>query len=206
MAAITSDLTVGWSNLDTGSEAASTWYYLYLVKPSTNGGAPTAKISATVPSTTTGRAKYHPSHSDWRFVGTFYNNSSSDISRFEVRDDTVYLDKGYNLVGGGTATSYTSLSLSSYVPNIAVAKEVLISMFIHSGNVAEADRRGYISSDSSGNQVIYVRHRTYPTADRHQSGGNTFCMPLNSNQQIWYKMDANSMYGYIDVFGYVEEY
>lgn len=78
----TSSTTVTWSNIDTGSEAASTTYYVYAVA---DADATTFTIviskSATAP---TGVTYY-------KKLGSFYNNSSSNI----LNDETVTNDNDY---------------------------------------------------------------------------------------------------------------
>lgn len=68
----TSDTTVTWADIDTGSEAASTRYYVYAIAD-TAATTFTIKIStnASIPS---GSPVYY------RKIGSFYNNSDSDIS------------------------------------------------------------------------------------------------------------------------------
>lgn len=61
------------TNLDTGGEAASIWYYLYV---HWSGTVITPHISATGPNLTTAQ---HPSHSTWRYVGAIYNDTSSNF-------------------------------------------------------------------------------------------------------------------------------
>jgi hypothetical protein len=66
----TSDTTVTWSDIDTGSEANSTVYYVYAVADSA-ATAFTVKVSTNA-TTPTGCTYY-------KLIGTFYNNSSGDI-------------------------------------------------------------------------------------------------------------------------------
>jgi hypothetical protein len=63
------------THLDTGSEAASTWYSFY-VHWDSSGGMITPHISATPPNMATSQ---HPGHSTWIFVGSIYNDASSNF-------------------------------------------------------------------------------------------------------------------------------
>lgn len=67
----TSDTTVNWANIDTGSEANSTVYYVYAVADS-NATTFTVVISTNA-TTPTGCTFY-------KLIGMFYNNSSGNIN------------------------------------------------------------------------------------------------------------------------------
>ncbi|MEI8350100.1 MAG: hypothetical protein WCI77_08090 [Candidatus Omnitrophota bacterium] len=66
----TSDLTVNWANIDTGSEAANTYYYVYAVADASTTTF-TVKISTNA-ATPSGCTFY-------KLIGIFYNDSSSNI-------------------------------------------------------------------------------------------------------------------------------
>lgn len=66
----TADLTVDWTDIDTGAEANSTVYYVYAVADA-SGTNFTALISTSA-SAPTGATYYH-------LIGVFYNNSSGNI-------------------------------------------------------------------------------------------------------------------------------
>lgn len=72
------DITAsGVGGRDTGSESASTWYYLYLVP---HPGAPTTSlglVSSTVPPISGGPAGY----SSYAYVGALYNDGSSNLRK-----------------------------------------------------------------------------------------------------------------------------
>lgn len=72
----TSTTSVGWADIDTGAEAGSTTYYVYAIAASVSSTTATFKIStsSTAPSGVTYYAK----------IGSFYNNSSSDIDRTKI--------------------------------------------------------------------------------------------------------------------------
>ncbi|MFA5095929.1 MAG: hypothetical protein WC478_01155 [Candidatus Omnitrophota bacterium] len=71
----TSDLTVDWDDIDTGSEAASTTYYVYAIADAA-GSTFTVKIS-TSSSAPSGATFY-------RKLGSFYNDSSSNINQRDI--------------------------------------------------------------------------------------------------------------------------
>lgn len=100
--------------LDTGLEAASTWYYVWLTTNSSGTYNIFLSTSATTPTTTaTGFYSYK------RLLGVIFNNGSSDILAFNQKNDT-YLWAAPLKVGdnvGNTTTASQSLS-AAVPPNI----------------------------------------------------------------------------------------
>jgi len=80
MVANTSSTTVTWSDIDTGSEAVSTTYYVYAYQDTTTNATFDIVIS-TSSSTPTGVTYYAR-------LGSFYNNASGDIEQIENDDMT----------------------------------------------------------------------------------------------------------------------
>ena len=72
----TSTTTITWADIDTGAEAAATTYYVYAIAASASSETATFKIS-TSSSAPSGVTYY-------KKIGSFYNNSSSDIERYKV--------------------------------------------------------------------------------------------------------------------------
>jgi hypothetical protein len=64
--------------LDTGSEASSTWYYLYAVPDATNGGFTVVASDNPPPSINVGPTGY----TVYKYLGAFYNKSDSNIRQF----------------------------------------------------------------------------------------------------------------------------
>ena len=83
------DLTgSGLGGLDTGSEAASTWYYVYAVPDTAVAGTFDVLCSVTDPDSG-GPTGYDV----WRYLGCFYNDSSTNIRNFEqIGDHFHYTD------------------------------------------------------------------------------------------------------------------
>lgn len=78
----TSATTITWSDIDTGSEAASTTYYVYAIAATSAAETATFKISAS--STAPSGITYY------KRIGSFYNNSQSNISYIYNTDGTSY--------------------------------------------------------------------------------------------------------------------
>lgn len=104
--------------LDTGLEAASTWYYVWLTTNSSGTYNIFLSTSATTPTTTaTGFYSYK------RLLGVIFNDGSSDILAFNQKNDT-YLWAAPLKVGDNVGSATTaSLSLSAAVPP-SIAKGV----------------------------------------------------------------------------------
>ena len=127
--------TAGVGGLDTGSEAASTWYALYIIDDTTNANAPAALLSASFSSPTM------PAGYDvFRRVGAVLNDSSSNLDKFYSRGSgrsrKFWFD---NFDGGthaavltaGTATTDTAVVCSAFAPpsarNLIIRWDLLAS-------------------------------------------------------------------------------
>jgi len=98
----TSSTNVTFSDLDTGSEAPSTTYYVYAIAASASDTTATFKIStsATSPSGVT----------YYKYLGQFYNNSSSDMEQIKNDNDNT-------IVSTGTASNSSTIALPSGFSN-----------------------------------------------------------------------------------------
>ena len=108
---LTVDITASGANgLDTGSEASSTWYYLWVIY---NGTTVAGLISAssTAPTLPTG-------YTYKALVGAVYNDSSSNFVAFHQIGRRTFTGP-QTAVNSGSATTYTSVSLATMVPPIA---------------------------------------------------------------------------------------
>lgn len=92
--------TLTWADIDTGSEAASTTYYIYSIAATAASETATFKISTSATSPT-GITYYQN-------IGSFYNDSSSNIDRnkiYDATDGTPLITAIYSY--GSSASSYT---------------------------------------------------------------------------------------------------
>jgi len=114
----TSDLTVDWTNIDTGSEAGSTQYYVYAVADAA-GTTFTVKISTNA-TTPTGCTFY-------RLIGTFYNDASSNIinpvSNLSVPTGSVI--QIVNFQTGAVASISATIPYDDSIPQITEGAEVM---------------------------------------------------------------------------------
>lgn len=147
-ASLSSTLTIsasGAGGLDTGSESTATWYTVWGI--GSDAGTITALISASATSPTlpvgyTFKGK----------LGLFYNNASANIVPFYQRGDTVTQNLYAEALSGGTATSYTSVSLAAFVPPIAKTALLRCNLYTSSG---AHDIAAEIAPSGSGTTTIY---------------------------------------------------
>lgn len=186
----TVDITVsGASGLDTGSEASSTWYYIYIIWDGTNVNA-LLSTSATAPTMPSG-------YTYKKLVGAVYNNGSSNFYTTKSFGNMVHISPVFALNGAGV-TTLGSLSLTACVPAIAVrcgGNTYTISN-INSGTLIAADStptyKRYYCLEAAGTITI---DGFFP--------GMEWSMPLFTSQTIWRK-NQNTSGGYIisvDWFG-----
>ena len=115
--------TSGVNGLDTGAEAGNTWYYVYLIwNPTTALVNGLLSASATAPTLPSGYTKK-------RLIGAVRNDGSSNFLRFkQVCNRCYYSDSvPQRILTGGTATSFTSVSVASYIPT-TVSYEGMFSL------------------------------------------------------------------------------
>lgn len=112
------DITVAGDNgLDTGAEASSTWYFVWLTKdPVTGTVTGRLSTSASSPTVPAGRVK--------RRVGFVRNNVGSNFNDFRQTGRGNYhwyttnqAATSIRPLNGGTATAWTSIGLSAYCPS-----------------------------------------------------------------------------------------
>lgn len=95
----------------------------------------TPKISVTPPVTAApAKVGYHPVNTSWRYIGSFYNDASSNVVEFDEPSPGTYIlrwrqDPIFEVnVGTAISTTYAPISLAGRVP--ATARQVLISSWI----------------------------------------------------------------------------
>jgi hypothetical protein len=126
-------VATGLGGLDTGSEAASTWYYLYhaLVSGSLGVIGSTA-LPATGP---TGATSY-------RYLGAVFNDSGSDLRDFiQIGDQFMYRGPNhYNVFSDSNVApdgADVNISLTDFIPATALAVSVLLKIDCASGQIVQ---------------------------------------------------------------------
>ena len=125
---LTADITSsGAGGLDTGAEAADTWYGVFIIGDSTGVNTPKAMLSISKDNPT-----MPAGYDRFRRVGWVRNNGSSNFRRFMQNGAGAYrryhYDEERSLVqplSGGTATTFTDVPLTAFMPVTAKRCEVV---------------------------------------------------------------------------------
>lgn len=110
---VTPDLAASGANgLDTGAEANSTWYYLWVIYNGTTvaGLWSTSATAPTMPSGYTYKA----------LVSAAYNDGSGNLVPAYQRGNKVFWRGLRNMITNGGAVAETAITLTSFVPAIAL--------------------------------------------------------------------------------------
>lgn len=112
---------VGAGGLDTGTEAANSWYYIWLVGASDGTVNTLLSLSSTSPVMPTSYAYTYNA-----LVGAVYNDSTPNFVQFDQRGNRVVYTTIRTIINGTTTTSaWTPISVTHYFPptarNIKVA-------------------------------------------------------------------------------------
>jgi hypothetical protein len=186
--------TSGVNGLDTGSEAADTWYFIYVVKGSSGLGT-LLSASATAPVLPAG---YDDS---FRRVGSVYNDGSSNFREFHqygksrMRRVTYEEDRLTTLkaLTGGAATSWTAVDVSEWVPTTADWMEIFAVSSDVFDNYSSIRPSGWTGS---GNGLFAVLAST--------ASGVVAQVP-NDGEELQYANNAALGSLDIEMVGYTEE-
>lgn len=174
----------GPGGLDTGSEAAATWYALYLISDGTitKGLLSTSFVAPTMPAGYTYR----------RRVGAVYNNSSANFPAFSQRGNTVDYVAFATALTGGTAAGFTALAL--FVP--PTASHGLISQQGLPSPAADTSQQHYRYSLDGTSEYTYFF-----------AAGNTInssVQPLNPAGVFYWRRSSGAGSLYIHTLGYID--
>jgi F0F1-type ATP synthase membrane subunit c/vacuolar-type H+-ATPase subunit K len=156
--------TAGLNGLDTGAEAASTWYHIWVIY----NGTTTASLlsaSSTAPTMPSG-------YTYKKYVGAVYNNSSSNFKGFFQNGNTVQIAQETAFSAAST-TSWVTVTFAPIVP--ITAHSISGSMqnnYSSSGNTERLDIAAYVDASSvaygvHGSQVLIFGSTTRSFYRRH---------------------------------------
>ena len=175
--------TSGANGLDTGSEAVSTWYHIWVIyNGSTVAGLlSTSSTAPTMPSGYTYKA----------YVGAIYNDSGNDFISIYQQGKIVNRTP-VNAVNDGIITTYTSVDLSAYIPPNAIR-------FFGDGGLSNTyynySLQGADFKPRSADTLGEVRLATY-SETLTDKGQLTWpiSMPLIEAQTVYYKCYHSSIH------------
>lgn len=180
---LTLDITVsGLNGLDTGTEAASTWYYLWVIYNGTTV-AGLLSISPTAPTLPSG-------YTYQGIIGAVYNDSVSNFDLFEQVGHRISTQIT-TVVSSGSVASYTFVSLAVAVP----------------ANATKAT--GYMGSDNPANASVDVASTSFPLGTiRQQTAASSvveyspYTIALVETQAFYYKVNAGTTDAFVQVTGW----
>lgn len=186
------DITVsGAAGLDTGAEANSTWYYIWLLAKTDGTKTAVLSTSATAPTLPSGYTYYGR-------MGAVYNNGSGDLVEFRQLGNRVTLSVQSPL-SDGTATTFTAVNLSAICPPIATAVQFEYGVRASSGTATVAI---VVAAGGSGTTPFYgyCKHSqlTGSTTVTYANASLVF----NTAIELYYYVSGANARGYIDVNGW----
>lgn len=145
---LTAAITASGANgLDAGSEAANTWYFIWVIyDPASDTVASLLSTSATSPTMPSG-------YTFKRLVGVARNDGSSNFVPFIQRGNRVSYKAAQEILTAGTATTYTQIAMAVYLPSIT--KRAFGYAYPRNTTNNEYTLI-YLADDSSGNYATFV--------------------------------------------------
>ena len=176
---LTATITASGANgLDTGSEAASTWYFAWAIYDPTNDVlASLLSTSATAPTMPSG-------YTFKRLVGAVRNDGSSNFIAFVQRGNRVTYKAVQSMVSSGAATSYTQIAMAALLPSIA---KRVIGQAYPKNTTNNEYTRVYLADDSSGNYAILLAGICRTT---NSYTGLYFELELVADIDVYYKIET----------------
>lgn len=190
--------TSGANGLDTGSEAGSTWYYLWVIAQA-DGASPAALLSLSSTSPT-----MPGSYTVKRRVGQVRNGGSSNIVEFRCVGSGRYRHYNYaevargtlQVLSGGSSTSYSAVSLATFVPPTSILAYLELNYDAGGDDYTEIRPTGSGLGNGSG-QRLQISDTGI--------GSDHMWTSTNTSQSIDYR--NSSVFESLDIFvyGYVED-
>ena len=192
---LTVDMAASGANgLDTGVEAALTWYYVHAIYDATlSSRAALLSLSATSPTLPSG-------YTYAGLVGAAYNDGVGNMRPFHQRGTRVVAGRTTPL-NAGTAATFTAISLALHVP--AIATVVYGDMSIDK-SAGTAETRMDIASDGSGSTPLYgvATARSPAGVGANTSISRGAALLLTTAQQVKYLVSGANARGYLFMQGY----
>jgi len=188
-----------------GAFSASSWIHFYWIW----NGTTLATVSSTVapptgPTLPTG-------YTHWSYVGAVRFNASSAMLRTYIRGNTEYYEEESlgttNLVSNGTATTFTNLSATAFIPPNAISGLILAHLsLIHTSSLPFITfvRPGGTTFLATGIRVSEARPHASGVVNRSDNHFPMFF--VNNNISIDYRISlapATSGGVFLDVHGFV---
>lgn len=202
---LTADITVtGANGRDAGSEAANTWYHVWIIyNATTDTYAALLSTSSTAPTMPSG-------YTHKRRVGVVRNDGSSNFRPFaqvvnvsrvrEYHYDEVS-EATLEVLTAGTATTWTDVNLSSLVPSTST-----LALLLAAYSCDNAPLVSWLELRPNGTSIANPVHRVYNATDNAADPGvtsDTFKMRTDASQVIEYQVNAENAWiwvkGFVDI-------
>lgn len=149
-AAIVDITASGFNGLDTGSEANSTWYYLWAIAGAGQTSGLVLSASLTAPTLPSG-------YTESVLISAAYNNSSGNFVGFnQINENVVTSTAQVSMATTGSTAQQTS-SLVGIIPDFTILKNIGATLYI-SGYNAASDI--YVSTLSAFNEITITASST----------------------------------------------
>jgi len=193
--------TSGAGGLDTGSEASSTLYTVYIIADST-GTNPVDGVFSLNQTTPTLPAGYDY----FRRVGAARNNSSSNIIDFVQEGNSndrrmVYNTNASNVqvLSSGSASTYTAVDLSDLMPVTSI-KPILAY------NFQSDNKNNFVTLRSTGSSITDSGFKMQMQGDKNRDGFGVIEPITDSAQSIDYQVSEADDDLDLSVIGYYDRF
>ncbi len=193
---LTANVTVaGVNGRDTGAEAASTWYHIWVVAKRDGTVAALLSASATAPTM--------PADYTFKgYMGAVYNNASSNFVAFYQRNAKVNCPNT-PVLSAGNATSWTPVSLAAALPPTATEARLRMAVSASSGATVAT---GYVTGQASGstlgdNAYGYVDERRQTGTINEETYQSTELL-LTNGLEVKYMLTGTNAIMYINATGW----
>ncbi|WP_190234339.1 hypothetical protein [Mesorhizobium sp. M4A.F.Ca.ET.050.02.1.1] len=181
----------GANGLDTGAEAASTWYYAWVIWNGTTTAA-LISMSATAPTMPGG-------YTHKLMVGAIRNDGSSNLWRTLQYGRECRIVIGTNpaasvLIASGTTGdpavgTYTDLDLSAFIPPLATKAYFTVSNAVDTGAELILSPSASYGGGASSTNPSYA---CFIVASAAINGSLQMYVPLETAQHVWWASDSGS--------------
>ena len=184
--------TVGAGGRDGGSEASDTSYHIWLIYH------PVSDLYAALISTSSSSPTMPSGYTKKRRVGSFYNDTSSDVAVFRVNEHYgfrwVVYDEYWPVLTGGSSTSWPTVNCSPECPS--TARMAWMNCIVDGGFGTTGAR----FNEYGASQAFPIVLTGEGTAT-HMS-----LLPIDSSQRLIYRVENGSFDELdINVMGYLEK-
>ncbi|MDP3048905.1 MAG: hypothetical protein Q8N12_05670 [Thermodesulfovibrionales bacterium] len=177
----------GANGLDTGAEAASTWYHIWAIAKADGTKKTLASLSATAPTMPSG-------YTFLAYLGAIYNNGSSNFITMRQTDKSVSCSLNTAL-SNGNSTVWQSVSLVSIIPSTATNVSGQIKLMLPS----DGARGCNISSTSSD---VGSKYLVQNSVGGSTYGSTPFRCHVPTSQTIYYKVLVADTLATIEIAGW----